>query len=156
MLMIIIIMGIVAAGLLCVELFIPGFGVCGVLGLILLIASAALIALNVPFGIGLAVLELGAVGGGAAFFACRFFSSKQINSKLILHETLNMDNDGIGDLQHMIGKEGVSRTPLKPIGVVDFNGVSVEAASDGPYIAERQKVKVTAIEKRKIIVKQIN
>lgn len=142
----------IGALLLTAEIFIPGFGVCGISGLVALAASAVLTVLFAPYGIFIMVLELLFVAA-AAWGLIRFLRKRNANSSLILKETLNFEAQDVGDLDYFLGKEGMSKTPLRPQGFADFNGVSMEVFSDGSFIPARKKIKVVEVSQKRLIVK---
>ena len=144
----------VAVVLFCIEMFLPGIGVCGVVGFILLAVSSALAIAYVPFGLIWVLMEIAVLGMGG-FFAFRYIRKRQWHGKIVLDESLREDTSEIGGLENLMGKEGVSKTPLKPFGFVEFNGFEVEAASNGPLIPANHRVKVVSVEKKKITVKQM-
>jgi membrane-bound ClpP family serine protease len=135
------------------ECLLPGFGICGIMGIILLAISATLTALYVPFGGFLVVFELALVAM-FTFFAIRLIFRKQKLGKLVLFETLNQEKADINDLSYLFGKSGIATTPLKPEGYAEFDGVSLEVASSGPFIPANSKIKVVNISNRKIVVKE--
>ncbi len=139
--------------LIIAELFIPGFGICGIAGIIMVVISG-LITVTFPLGIFIVVGEL-LVIGIIVFSFFKYVRTRQLRGKLILDETLNYENNEFGDLEHFIGKEGLVKTPLRPFGIIDFNGTSVEVCSDGGFIKENTKVKVVEIRNQKIIVREI-
>jgi membrane-bound ClpP family serine protease len=149
----IIILLIFAAGLCCAEVFIPGFGVCGIVGGILLLISVVLTIIFIPYGFVIILLENCFVAG-AVFFTIRSLAGKKFCSKIILNETLNEEKADIGALNYLLGKNGVSKTPLKPFGKAEFNGVDMEVCSDGTFIAKDRRVKVIEVAQNKIIVKE--
>lgn len=53
------------------------------------------------------------------------------------------------------GAEGETISSLKPVGKASFNDQEVEVRSNGGYIAENEKVKITRIESNKIFVELI-
>lgn len=142
-------------GLLCLlaEVFMPGFGVAGVAGLVLLAVSALLTALFVPFGWFIVAVE-GAVlllFGGCAF---HYLRTKQWHGRLVLEENLAEDTGAaVANLDALVGQEGVAVSPLRPCGEVDFNGIRLEAASEGAFIPKGTKVAVIRAEKGKLTVR---
>ncbi len=146
---------LIGCGLIVAEIFIPGFGVCGIMGIVLLIASSALTIIASPLGIIIVGVELFIVFI-ISYFLFTYIKSKQLYGKIILNETLNVDKKEFGDLSYFFGKIGIAKTSLRPHGVVDFNGISVEVYSDGTYISENKEIKVVDIRDNKIIVKQTN
>lgn len=152
MIPLVIILVVLAVVLLCVEMFLPSFGICGILGIILFIVSAVITVVAIPFGVFF-------LAGEVIFFALviwiviNYIRKHQLHNKLILGETLNVAEKEIGNLDYFIGKTGVTKTPLRPFGTVDFDGVPVEVSSDGSYISENSKVRVMQVQNQKIIVK---
>ncbi len=143
---------IFGGALLVAEIFTPGFGVFGISGILCIIASAVLTVLYVPFGPFILIGEFAVLACLVMYFL-DYVRRKQLFGKIILDETLNFDEKEIGDLSFFLEKEGTSKTPLKPVGNVDFNGVVLEAYSDGAFIYENTKVKVVGVNGNKLIVK---
>jgi len=141
--------------LLVVEMFIPGFGVCGITGIVLLIVSAVLAVLHVPYGLIFVGLEV-AVIALIIYLTVVFMKRRQLHGHLIMKDTLNEDAPSAFDLKGFVGREGVVKTVLKPSGEVDFNGVIMEALSEGQYLEKGAKVKVRDICDNKLIVRQVN
>ncbi len=142
--------------LLGVEVFVlPGFGVAGVLGVLLLVFSlgAALIG-NVGFAfpggesltrailtmavtLVLLVLLLFSVGRYAP-------RSKRLNS-LVLQPALALgDTTGLLEWMH-VGERGRSLSPLRPAGVVELGGRRVDAVSTGGYVDTGTSVEVVRV-----------
>jgi membrane-bound ClpP family serine protease len=146
---------ILGLSLLVMELLMPGFGIPGIIGIISLIGSVMLTILVSPiYGIYIAIGIIGVV-----MLVCiilrRWMINKQIYNKIILDDVGKVEKPEYEDLDYFLGKEGVTLTPLKPCGTVDFKGVRIETFSVGPYIAANQKVKVVEIANQKIIVEQL-
>lgn len=137
------------------EIFIPGFGVFGISGIILIVISAVITIIFIPFGIFFVLAEIAII---AVLILCvlNYIKKHQLHGKIILDETLNDDKKDIGDLDYFLGKEGITKTPLRPSGNVDFNGVTIEAYSDGIFIQAHEKVKVFKIHDNKIYVKKMD
>ena len=145
---------VIAIILFAVEVFIPGFGVFGITGVILAVFSCVLTVLYVPFG-AFIVLGEALFLGAAVYSLFQYITKKQLHGKLILEESLDYENQEIGDPESFMGKEGMALTALRPFGTVDFNGVTMEVTSIGPYINEGSRVKVTGATKQKITVQQV-
>lgn len=145
---------IIGAALFVTEMFIPGFGVCGMIGTILVVVSAIITVAYVPFGLFIVAGEV-VVMGFVLLSLVKYIRKKQLYGKLVLDESLEFDDNPGGDLQFYIGKEGVVLTPLKPVGNADFNGAVLEVYSEGRYIPENKRVQVVDVLKQKVIVKQI-
>ncbi|MCL2351594.1 MAG: hypothetical protein FWC55_03570 [Firmicutes bacterium] len=152
MLMVSIVILIIAAAFLLAEAHIPGFGFFGITGIVLLLVSTVITVVYVPFGIVVVLGEYAVLAGGVAVFV-RWAKSRQMYGQFILRDTLNEDKSGFGDLDAFLGKEGVAKTSLRPVGVADFNGVSLEVTADCAYIQENTRIKVTEVSGRKLVVR---
>lgn len=152
-----LILPLMVAGLALVvlEVFVPGFGVPGISGVICIIASALITALYVPFGYayvlgGLVLMAFGLMA------LIRWAKSKQLYGSLILKEVLSSEKKELGNSDALIGKEGVAVVPLRPFGAVDFNGIRKEVFSEGAFVPKGRAVKVINVENDRIIVKEMN
>ena len=148
---------IVGTSFLILELSTPGVGVFGMIGVITVIASAILMFVTFPFHVALLMLVLEAIAMialGYVMFRC--LKKSQSYGKLILNETLEFEKQEVGDLEYFLSKEGMAKTPLKPVGMVDFNGVVMEVTSNGSFIAANRLVKVIAVNDNKITVIEQN
>jgi len=154
MLQLAIVLLVLGVCLLIVELFMPGFGVFGIAGLISFAAAVALTVVSSPYGLLFAGIELAGLGL-LAVAAIWYVRKKQLYGKLILDETLNKEEPEHGDLSSFMGKEGVTKTTLRPFGKVDFNGATVEVYADGQYISENIRVKVVDVTEHKITVRAL-
>ena len=156
--------------LLAIELFvIPGFGIAGISGIILIMAGLILSLLNnVDFDfnnvnqkdVGVAIFIVTA-GMGLAFGLILYISSK-IGSKglfknIALNETMETSEGYIGvsmDQVQLIGKIGEASTVLRPSGKVKIDGVVYDAISIQSFIEKGASVKVVKYETGQIYVIQ--
>jgi len=97
-----------------------------------------------------ALLVLLVVGGYGIYL---FIKRKQLHGGMILTE---VDDAPQVDVSGFVGREGMAVTVLRPAGDVDFNGVRVEASSDGPFIEKGARVRVVATQANRIIVNAVN
>ncbi|MDR2183022.1 MAG: hypothetical protein LBE55_02500 [Clostridiales bacterium] len=146
-----IVLLVVGLFLLVVDIYIEGFGVLGVVALAILAASLFITAAFVPMG-GYIVLGKIALLVPGTFFFFRFLKSKQLDGRLILTETLAQDKVDVSGLEYFMGKEGITKTALRPQGMADFNGAGVEVSSDSKYISEGKRVKVVDVKGGKVFV----
>jgi membrane-bound ClpP family serine protease len=140
-------------GIICliVEMFMPGFGVFGISGIALMVVSGILAVMYVPYGWFIVAGEITLLALMMAFMFT-YIRKKQLHGRLIMNENLNEDTPLLGDLDSLIGKEGVTLTSLRPFGVAEFNGVKMEVSSSGPFIDKGNKIFVSEVEKNKVIV----
>ena len=72
----------------------------------------------------------------AAIIIFRSFSGRFIPFAPVLKDQIQGDSTGLGveDMQKLVGREGVSLTPLRPSGNGDFDGEKLDVVSDGAFI----------------------
>ena len=56
----------------------------------------------------------------------------------------------------MVGKEGTVLTALRPVGLIEIDGVRMDALSETMFVQPGSKVKVTYADGSQIKVRQIN
>ena len=142
---------IIAIAILVIDIYIEGFGPLGIAGLIAASIALAITGFMVPFG-GFIVLGKIAVTFPAIILFFRFLKSRQLDGRLILTETLAEDVHLVSGLEFFAGKEGVAKTALRPHGSVEFNGATIEVASESGYIAQGKRVKVVEVKDKKVLV----
>ena len=146
---------IAAVLILAVDIYIEGFGLLGVAGLV--VAAVALfitVYFVTPFGWLIALGKIVSMVSGSILFY-RFLRSRQLHGKLILSETLAHDVVDVSGLEYFVGKEGVTKTALRPQGNADFNGASVDVYADSKYIPKGKRIRVVDVQDRKVLVSLI-
>lgn len=146
---------ICGALLLLAEFFVPGFGFFGISGVILIVISAVMTIVFVPFGT-IIVLAEAVILILLGYLGFDYFKKHSKNSRIILNETLNEDENNVETLRSYIGKEGIARTPLKPFGNINIDGNYIDACSDGEFIEANEKVLVVREYENKLYVRKIN
>lgn len=151
----VIVLFVIGFGLMTVEMFMPGFGVPGVLGGIFLILGVVFTAESVTQAIILIAVVLVILGIMFTIVLVKF--AKGDLNYMILKEKQDKDQGYIGteDLNYFVGKEGVTTSVLRPSGVGEFDGVKMDIVADGEFIDSDVKVKIIKVQGRRIVVKQI-
>lgn len=153
--------------LLGIEIFvIPGFGICGISGLGLIISALFLSLIGstipeIPVNPGqimqafytMVFVMTGMVVGG--FFVFKYvFPILVKSSPLVLNNHLDAGSE-LGkqvDQEVKVGLIGKTATPLHPTGKVLFGDELFDVFSDGEYIAEGENVRITEIAGNRIKV----
>ena len=150
-----ILMLVVGFGLVVVEMYIPGFGAPGIIGILLLVFGV--IATN-PTPLQALVLALIiAILLCIAFSICIRTVSKGRLSKtpLVLNDVSTGDEaDKESDLGYFVGREGETHTALRPAGIAEFDGVKLNVVSDGDFIGQGRRVRVERVEGNRIVVRE--
>jgi len=144
----------VGAGLLFLELFIPGFGLCGISGIVCILASFY-------FGLGggkdtIPVLAAGLVGMAiVAGLLMKFLPKNPLWQKFVLTNKGHLTGQEKNlDLSSYIGKTGVADSLLRPSGVAKINGKRVDVITEGDFIAPGSPVVIIKVEGHKIFVER--
>lgn len=148
---------VIVAGLAFVilEMFLPGFGAPGIIGVILLAIGIIMFA-DTPLQALIMIVIILAILGVALVLVMQSASKGRLSKHLVLNDSLN-DSEGfsaVDDLNYFIGSEGVTLTVLRPSGTADFSGVKLDVVSDGEFIPKGSAVIISKVEGNRIVVKQ--
>lgn len=136
--------------LLFVEVaIVPGFGVAGILGVLSLGAGAIA-----------AWAELGPLWGGVtggaslltAIVMLVWLPKSRAGRKMILQHN-QAESTSQEDRSALLGRRGLTATPLRPTGRVRFGADEVDVVTDGEYIESNQEVEVSFVEGGRIVVR---
>lgn len=139
--------------LIVVEVFlVPGFGIPGVIGIVLMFVGILL-----SFGIkrieyGIVILLAAIV---AATIVSVFIAKKLPKSRLFSALSLTADEKGAianDKLDDLLGKTGMVIGTLRPAGQIEIDGVRYDAVSQGSFIETGTSVKVIKVEGHRVIV----
>ena len=142
--------------LLIVEAFMPGFGVPGISGIILLLAGVAMTwyEYGAMVGLGTTVAVLALVGVAISVSLKSASSGRLSKSDLILNDIETPPSEN-ADMQLLVGKEGVVKNTLRPVGTAEIDCGKLHVTSDGEYVSEGQKVRIVRVEGTQIFVNKI-
>ena len=156
-----LVMLIVGYALLVVEMYVPGFGLPGISGIIL--EGAAIVLTYLWHGglaaLGVTVLIL-AIVAVAISLALRSANRGRLSkSNIILKEEETAENGytatSAADMQVFVGRQGVTTTPLRPTGLAEFDGVRLNVASQGDFIPKDTPVIVDHVEGASVVVRRL-
>lgn len=148
---------LVGLGLVILEIFIPGFGVPGITGTVLLLISIFLTAksileilimllfflviIAIPLGIVISLGKKGKLSRGII-----------LESSKVKNETCKIENK---DMEYFIGKRGRTKSMLRPAGKIDLDGVMLDAVAEGEFIEANKDIEVIKVDGIRIVVKEI-
>ena len=131
---------------------VPGFGVAGVLGVLALGAGAIA-----------AWTELGPFWGGitagasvVASVVMLFWLPKSRAGRKVVLDHSQAEAASQEDRSGLVGRRGVTVTPLRPIGRVRFGSDEVDVMTEGEYIDSNQEVEVMTVEGPRVVVRTPN
>jgi membrane-bound serine protease (ClpP class) len=159
--------------LLGIEIFLlPGFGITGISGIILVIASLVLVMLEqMPstsqewgnLGSALSTVGIGLVAGlCAAIVIGRYLPHIPYASRLVLQPPVDLDDPTEMDRTQeglqasaLLGAIGVAATTLRPAGKAQFGEQFLDVTAEGDFVNAGSRVQVIEIEGNRIVVKEI-
>ena len=141
--------------LLLIELLIiPGFGLTALMGLLSLIVGSYIAYTKLNFLIGL-ITSLGSLI--IIVLSLKLFPKTGIWRKLRLEKAETKKDDfqvSIKDLGALIGKEGISITPLRPSGTATIDGKRIDVVTEGIFLPKDTKIKVISVEGNRVVVRE--
>ena len=154
---------ILGVGLLLLEfLVIPGFGIAGVLGIMLMLGSVFLVFTN-AYEINTAIFWLsGAVLMTFLFALVLAYTLPKTRAwqNFILETAMD---SGMGyhaapreDFGEYLGKTGVAITPLRPSGTIRIGDRRLDVVTVGGFIGPETSVKIVGVEGAKVFVEAID
>lgn len=153
--LLIVLLLVVGLACLFVELLMPGFGVFGIVGAILIILSWGITIFTFRLGIVIVLVEIAVITVGL-YLAIKKLKRMQIYGKVILNDVLQNDKKQVGNMEEFIGREGICKTDLRPFGSGEFNGVVLDVLSDDGYIKKNSLIRIIKFEDNKLYVKLVN
>lgn len=162
-------LGLVLVGL---EIFVlPGFGVCGICGILFMLAGLGLVTLEklptnsgewAGFGVRVSYYLFALMGAMVmAFLIARFLPQVPGANRLLLAPPTDQTDasapllPGASEALELLGAIGTTTTALRPAGVVRFGDKFVDVVSDGGFIPSGSRVQVIAVEGTRIVVKEV-
>lgn len=168
-----IIVFLVGFGLLMLEIFVvPGFGVTGISGIILMVGALVLTMIfNVGFnfsmtdsGIFVKYLFLVLAACFAGFVLSLWLGKKLISAdtrygSLSLKTRMDADKGYVAqdmNLSQYVGRTAVTATLLRPVGKIEIDGEILDATSEIGFIEKNEQVEVTRFENAQLFVKKLS
>lgn len=143
--------------LLLIEVFvIPGFGITGVLGLIGMAVGIIMAFGNVKAGLIGFTIALTASIVAIVLLWQRIVSSRFFKKLILTHrEEQSLGYQGPRDFQHLLGKTGITLTPLRPAGTALIDGERYDVVSEGGFLDPDTPIHVIRVEGTRIVVREI-
>lgn len=160
-----VILFILGLGAILVEIFlIPGFGVAGVVGILLMIAALFLSLFNTEGYFDAALIQMAIVqlgGALAGFFILGFLAYKFLPNtrsfKAFVLDTQSGSDKGFTsapDYSELEGKTGVAITVLRPAGTAVIDEKRYDVVTQGDFIDKDANIRVLKVEGMRIVVEK--
>ncbi len=154
----IIICVLVGVILLVVEMFMPGFGIPGISGSILLLAGIVMtwFEYGAKVGLGMTVAVLAVLGIVISISLKSVNGDRMKNSPLILRDAVNDSGKSEREeMQLLVGKEGKTVTALRPVGAAEFECGKLNVQGDAEFIEKGVNVRIMRVDGTTIYVKKV-
>ncbi|MBW8348158.1 nodulation protein NfeD [Bacillus sp. IITD106] len=142
--------------LIAAEFFLAG-GIAGLLGTVAVIGSIIMaggnvlhITISIVVALFLSILVI--------IIMLKVFGKRMnIFKKLVLTDSTNTESGYVSNVNRLelIGREGVTVTPLRPSGTVKVDDERLDVVAEGSFIENHTKVKVVKVEGSRIVVREI-
>lgn len=143
--------------LIALEIFIPSFGVIGIIGILLTVYSVLDSFSDNTLGFLILILSGLAIVLTVTIYVKLGFSNNLFDSFVLTNS--NSSSRGYNakkNYEDLIGKVGTSKTILRPTGRIEIDGVPYDAMTEGDFIVNDKLVQVIAIRDGHIIVRETN
>ena len=140
--------------LIIVEVFLPGFGLPGISGIVMV--GIGIIIAGMNFGAVTAVgmlLVLIAVLAVVISMVFHHVVRGGGNSKIFLRETQELHTQE--DMKAFLGRKGIAKSMLRPAGIGDFDGVRLNVVTEGGYLEAGTAIEIVNVVGNRIVVRQI-
>ena len=91
-------------------------------------------------------------------YAYKTFPKTRFGKNVTLAPPERPQGDAVPDtqsLEKLLGSVGVVLTPLRPVGMCDFEGQRVECVAESGYVAKDAKVEVIKVESTQLTVREV-
>lgn len=157
---------IVGIILLLLEIFVvPGFGIAGVSGILMVVAGLFLSLVGSFDHFTLESLSqplytlAGAFVGLAVvlYLMFKYLPQTAAFSRFILDDSESALKGYVAspDFADVIGMSGIAVTTLRPAGVADVQGMRLDVVANGEYVSAGERVIVVHVEGRKVVVQRL-
>ena len=146
---------LLGAALIIVEVFLPGFGLPGISGMVLIGAGVLLAAMH--YGMLTAVgilLVVSAVLAVLISWVLRAVARGGMGrSELFLDDKQELEYHG--DMQVLVGRTGKTGSVLRPAGIGDFDGVRLNVVTEGDFVERDMPIEIISVDGARIVVRQL-
>jgi len=170
------VLGLILIGL---EIFVlPGFTVCGISGIVLVVVSLALATLEkkpetsqewLSFGRTIGTVGISLAGAVVlALVAAWYLPSIPYANRLVLKPPADGEEGVEGEFPGqdpaygpsaeavaLLGAIGVAATTLRPAGIARFGDNYVDVVTEGSFISAGERVQVIEVEGNRVVVKEV-
>lgn len=141
--------------LLITEIFVTGFGIIGLAGIVAIGASVGVAVYDAKYGVQSFLVAL-ACAGVAAFITIKYFGHRGAWNKLILKDQFTKEAGyvPVKSFTYLLYQQGTALTPLRPSGTAIINDQRFDVVTEGDFIGPGEQVVVVHVEGVRIVVRR--
>jgi membrane-bound serine protease (ClpP class) len=146
------------AALLLAEIFVPSGGIISICALICLAGGIVIFfqhsATTGWVGVAVAAVMIPSV----LVVAYKVFPKTRFGKSVMLKPSERQVGDAVPDtakLEELLGAEGTVLTPLRPVGMCDFDGRRIECVAESGYVGKGKKVQVIRVQSTQLTVRVV-
>lgn len=146
---------LLGAGLMIVEMFVPGFGLPGIMGLVFIGAGTVLAGVyhGTMAAVAVLLVTIAVLAVLVSWLMRRASKGELPHGDLFLKEREELHAGQ--DMQVLVGKKGVTTSVLRPAGIGDFDGVRLNVVTEGGFIERGMPIEIVSVQGARIVVKAI-
>ena len=133
--------------LIIVEVFLPGFGLPGIGGIVLI--GAGVVMVGAHFGsltaVGALLVIIAVLAVLVSWLLRQASRGGGTRSELFLQ-----------DREDLVGKTGLTTSVLRPAGFGDFDGVRLNVVTEGNFIEKGMPIEIVSVDGTRIVVRPVS
>ena len=143
--------------LIIVEVFLPGFGLPGIGGIVLVGAGVVMVGLHfgslTAVGTRLVIIAVLAVLISWVLRQASRGGGKRSDLFLQERDDLRTQQE---DMKVLVGKSGTTTSVLRPAGIGDFDGVRLNVVTEGGFIEKDMPIEIVRVDGSRIVVRPVS
>lgn len=145
--------------LVTLEALLPGFGIPGISGIILLVVGIGITITQhgMLVGLGVLIIIIAILALVISIALKSVARGKLSKSGLVLKDTVvdAQQEEAEADMQTFVGHVGRTSTVLRPAGIADFDGVRFNVVTEGEFVEKDEEVTIIRVEGSRIVVRRL-
>lgn len=142
--------------LIIVEVFLPGFGLPGIGGIVLVGAGVVMVGMH--FGsltaVGTLLVIIAVLAVLVSWVLRQASRGGGKRSDLFLQERDDLRTQQ-EDMKVLVGKSGTTTSVLRPAGIGDFDGVRLNVVTEGGFIEKDMPIEIVRVDGSRIVVRPV-
>jgi len=149
---------VVCAALIVAEVFIPSGGMLGIFALVSLISGLTLFFRHSALAGWIGVVVALFMVPSLLVLAYKLLPRTRFGRRVLLEPPVRQRGEAIADapeLGKLLGRTGRVLTPLRPVGMCDFDGRRMECVAESGYVQKDKEIKVIRVDGTQVTVRVV-